>query len=374
MVTIITFIIILGILVLVHELGHFFTARANGINVEEFGLGLPPRAAGMRKINGKREIIFGKSKKAENSSSTIYSINWLPLGGFVKIKGEDGEFENEQDSFGAKKIWQRVVVLASGVTMNVILAMALFTLVFAIGVPTVINQKMIDAGNVSDISIQVIEVLTDSPAKKAGFEVGDDILAVNGVSYTDIDKFSEALALENGKVAVQIKRKGIEKEIEVKPEFLKDAGKIGIGVGLIQSGIVKYPWYKAIGEGIVETGVVTKEILKAIWKATSSLWTKQSPGLDIAGPVGIAVITGQVVNLGIVYILQFAALLSINLAIINILPLPALDGGRILFLVIEKIRGKPIKREIEGWTHNIGLWALILLIVVITVRDVFKLF
>lgn len=373
--TVLIFIIILGFLILAHELGHFITARKNGIRVDEFGLGLPPRMVGLVRENGTWAVVWGKNKPKE-TQGCIYSINWLPLGGFVKIKGEDGGFADEPDSFTAKAIWKRIVVLISGVSMNVIVAMVLLSFVFMIGVPTVVSSEQIAQGKIRSSSIAIIDILPESPAAQAGIKRGESIVSVDGVSVSTVDALRSYLgSRENQSVTLTVQSdKNVQRMIVVKPEILNDQQHVGIGVSLIQTGIISYSIPRALLEGVKETFYLIGEILKSLGRVLATLWSQEPLSLDVSGPVGIAVMTGEVVKLGFVYILQFAALLSINLAIINILPFPALDGGRVLFLLIEKIRGRPVDKRIEGVVHNTGFALLIALIVLVTFRDIVKLF
>lgn len=352
--TLIVFIFILGLLVFVHELGHFVAARKNGVKVEEFGFGFPPRIFGIKK------------------GETIYSINWIPLGGFVKIKGETGEYEEESDSFAHKKIWQRALILSSGVGMNFVLAAVLLSFGFMIGLPQVVDGDL-GSAKIRDAKIQIVQVLENTPAEEAGLEVGDTILSVDG------QKSDSVVNLQNyidEKIDVPVKFEFERDEEmfqkEIVPIRLTETSKGGIGVGLLKSGIVSYPWYFAVWKGAESTVLFTKEILVALYELIKNLIVAQKVAVDLSGPVGIAVLTGQVARMGFIYLLQFTAMLSVNLAVINFLPFPALDGGRILFLVIEKIRRKPVSQKIENLIHNIGFALLMVLVVLVTYRDIVR--
>ena len=351
--TIILLIVILGLCIFVHELGHFFSAKKMGVTVEEFGFGYPPR-------------IFGIKRKG-----TIYSINWIPIGGFVKLKGEQGESKKDKDSFGHKKIWQRAIILSSGVVMNFILAFILISIGFSLGLPSVIDDNISSSAHIRDVKIQILEVTENSPAERAELKMGDIIVSVDGQSFIEIDDFQN---YKNNKIDqemnLKIKRGGEEIEKTIIPKDLENKGQGMIGAYLVQTGLVSYPIHESIWMGIKTTVSVTWLILKAIYEIIRNLVISQQVAADIAGPVGIAVLTGQVAKMGFIYILQFTALLSINLAIINFIPFPALDGGRVLFLVIEKIRGKAINQKIESLIHNIGFFLLILILVLVTFRDI----
>lgn len=383
--TIVIFILVLSVLVFAHEFGHFFTARRFGVKAEEFGFGFPPRGIGVYKNkHGKWRLVYGnKSVESLETSedkniqvaekSTVYSLNWLPLGGFVKIKGENGEGENDKDSFAYQKIWKRIIILAAGVIMNVILAWALFSLGYMIGLPQSTDTVSKNA-IVSSPEVIVAQVLPKSPALAAGLKEGDAILRINNEVVATEKELQDAIAKNNGQVTnVLIKRGSVEQALSVTP-LLTDGDRATIGVAIFSAGLVRYPFFSAIWEGAKTTGWMIKEIFSAFGGLLANLFQGHQVGDQFAGPVGIANITGQAARLGFSYLLQFVALLSLNLAIINILPLPALDGGRILFLLIEKVKGKPVKKEIEAAIHNIGFLLLIALIIFITYRDIIKLF
>jgi regulator of sigma E protease len=372
MITVFIFILVLGALVFVHELGHFCAARKLGIRCEEFGFGFPPRIFGWKKVDGKQKFFWGNA--AVQSEDTIYSMNWLPLGGFVKIKGESGENKEDKDSFAGRKAWQRFIVLAAGVTMNFVLAALLFMFIFTVGSP-----QGVDGGNakyiksIKDPAVQIIAIVPKSPAEKAELKLGDVISLIDGKSVASVEDVREALkGKENAEVTVSIKSADGEKSIKITPAKVDGVDGAGLGVGLTATGIVIYKFPYSLWMGVKTTVVLTGTIIKGLYLIVKNLIISQPIGVDVAGPVGIAVITGQAARMGIVYLLQFMALLSINLGIINFLPFPALDGGRILFILIEKIRRKPVDEKIENLVHNIGFILLIGLIILITGRDIWS--
>jgi regulator of sigma E protease len=371
--TVIVFIVILGLIVLVHEAGHFFAARATGTRVEEFGLGFPPRLVGLYKNSeGKRKIVWGSKFKAETAPSTIYSLNRLPIGGFVKIKGEDGLGEAEADSFANKKAWQKTVLLVAGVMGNFLLCVILFSIGFGLGLPMAIEDGALhNAKSVRDNQIQIISINAGSPAEIAGLKVGDAILALDGRELAEINQIQDYTAEKNGlPVELKIKRGTNILTIPAIPKILETSdGRAVFGVGLMRTAIVSYQWYEAIWQGIKNTGIMIWAILLALFDVVRNIFMKGEVSADLSGPVGIAVMTGQMMQLGWIYILQFTALLSLNLGIINILPFPALDGGRLLFVLIEKIRGRKNNQKIEGLVHNIGFAVLMILVVLVTYRD-----
>lgn len=367
--TIVIFILILSLLVFVHELGHFLTARRFGVKCEEFGMGLPPRLVGWQKYQGRWRWAWGNRETKPDEPMT-YSLNWIPVGGFVKIKGENGEQASDTDSFGHKPIWQRNTILAAGVTMNVALCVILLAIGFAIGMPTAVEDSQ-GGKFVSPPQVQVTEVLPGLPAASSDIKSGDVISQVNGVEINSAQALKDNFSQLVGQTAkLTIKRNGAQLQKDI-PIVQKD-GITGIGVGIIDVGVVRYPLHLALWQGLKMTWAWLVMIVLAVVGLVRQLFGGPGVGLDFAGPVGIAVMTGQAAKMGWIYVLQFAALLSLNLAIINILPFPALDGGRIMFLTVEKIRGKPVNSKWENLSHNIGFILLMLLIVVITYRDIIR--
>ncbi|MFA6428378.1 MAG: M50 family metallopeptidase [Candidatus Buchananbacteria bacterium] len=373
--TIITFLIILSILVLVHEFGHFSLARLFGVKVDEFGLGLPPRAIGWQ----KRVLPLTGLQKVDNTITTnenphtIFSLNWLPLGGFVKIKGEQGEAANDTDSFASKPLWQRGIILAAGVTLNFLFTIFLFSIGYLIGLPQVIENDLPGA-IITNNKIQITEVLKDSPAQQANLAVGDIILAINNSHPQTVTEVQQLIATQSGqKVTLEIKRGEALITSEVTPNYLPELTKVGLGVSLMRSGTVSYQPFLALWHGLLTTIDLLMQIISGLFNLLFNLLTWQKVGVDIVGPVGIAVLTGSMVKLGWVYVLQFTAILSLTLAVMNFLPLPALDGGRFLFLVIAKIRGKSVDQKLENFIHNLGFILLLGLILIVTCKDLYHL-
>ena len=353
-VTIIVFLLVLSLIVFVHEIGHFYTAIKLGIGVEEFGFGFPPR-------------MFGIKRKG-----ILYSINWIPLGGFVKIKGEDGE-NSDEDSFANQAVWKRAVVLFAGVFMNWVLAFVLLTVGYFVGLPAVLEGDIPAGAVVPNEKVQIMEVYPESSADKAGLEVGDIVLSVDGNNFDDNVVLQKYLK-DNRETAISfdLKRGKEEKNILVSAEEIPDLeDEKLLGVGLVKSGIVSYSWYQAPIEGFKTVVDITYLILMAFVGLIANL-IRGSGGADISGPIGVAVFANRALDMGWIYLLQFTALISVNLAVINILPFPALDGGRILFLIIEKIRRKPNNQKIEAIIHNVGFSLLMLLIVLITYKDIVR--
>jgi regulator of sigma E protease len=367
MMTAIIFLIVLGLLVFVHELGHFTVARRNGIKAEEFGFGFPPRLVGAVKDaeTGKWRTVWGNEEVV--SPTTVYSLNWIPLGGFVRIKGEDGT-QKDPDSFATKPAWVRVKVLAAGVAMNFLLAWLLISVVLMAGFPQAAEPG---SGGSPDRSIQISEVRPDTPAEAMGLQFGDVVISIDGEKMGSVAQVQEYIALHKGReIAVEVERGGERLTFRGAPrtDYPPSEGSLGIGLG--ETEMVSYPWYRAFWEGAKATYGLTVALTVGIFSLLGDLVTGNSANLQaVSGPVGIAHLTGQVTDLGLVYLLYFTAILSINLGIINILPFPALDGGRILFVLIEAVKGSPVSQRLEGAFHQVGFLALLLLMVLVTVHD-----
>lgn len=354
---ILTFILVLGVLIFVHELGHFLVARRNGVLVEEFSIGFPPR-------------IFKKKK-----NGTVYSIGLIPFGGFVKIYGEDGQGKGNKNSFISKTVWQRTKIILAGVVMNVLLATVLLAVGYMMGLPSLVSESQ----NVKQV--QIIEVAKDSPAQQAGLEIGDIIKRVSNLntgefaevkSAQDLVNFSNSNRGEN--ISIDILRGQNFEQLEVFVRAQDPLGQGPLGVAIGNVGEVSFVWYKAIWEAIKSTFLLLFFIVSAFVKLFWGIFAGGSDLGQISGPVGIYSLTEQAARMGFVYVLQFTVILSLHLAIINILPLPALDGGRILFLIIEKIKKSPVSRQLEQKIHTAGFLILILIMVLITFKDVAKLF
>ena len=437
-VAILIFIVILGLLIFVHELGHFVVARRNGVRAPEFGFGFPPRIVGIQFISGKKKekfsevesveteridvvsgdeeiiketvtekfhnvernvavgkwrIIWGnrdgddENEKAdlteahENrfSGGTIYSLNWLPLGGFVRIKGEDGGNRDDTDSFASKSAWKRIKILAAGVAMNFLFAWLLLSIAFMIGAPEEVNPEA--STNNTKSKIQISGIIADAPASIMGLKIGDEIIK------TQKDSFGEDIALKSVKEVQNYinANKGREITLEIlrgkqklvlrgTPRVEAPEGQGALGIALSQTSLISYPWYESIWRGLVAVWDMTVMIFAGLFGLIKMLFAGHGGAADVSGPVGIAILTKEVANLGLVYIIQFAAILSINLGIINILPIPALDGGRIMFVLIEKIKGAPVSQKVEQAFHTLFFVLLMLLMLAVTYKDISKLF
>lgn len=355
MLAVLLFLMILSVLVLAHEAGHYVAARISGVKVEEFGLGFPPR-------------IFSW----KNKSGMTWSINAIPLGGFVKLKGESGEDRDAHDSFARQSLAKRFFVLVAGVGMNLVMAAVIFGVGFVIGMPTIIDGDL-RGGMVSHQDIRVIEVLPDSPASYAAIMVGDKLVGIDGVVYTSSAAARDALSVD-APHTVTFARGDVEVVATLNPTLIPSLNRTVVGLALVETGIVRFPWYAAPFVGISAAATSTWQVLSAFGALLASPFTHANIGAEVSGPVGIAILTGEVAKLGIGHVLQFAAMLSINLAIINILPIPALDGGRIAFLALEAVRRKPTTPRVEQMVHAAGFAVLLLLIIVVTLKDIVGLF
>lgn len=367
----ILFLLVLSVLVLIHEAGHYLTARLFGVKADEFGYGFPPRLIGFVK-DGKGT--WKKIGRTDNGKyrNTIWSINWLPLGGFVRIKGEQPGEEHGADSFHNKPIWQRVVILAAGVTMNWILAFLLFTVVFMSGTLAVL-EDLPSGAVIKDRSIRITQVLPGSPAERGGLKINDVVISINGVAPRTFENAREII-FDQGEQTFPfvVEREHERTTLTVTPAFVKEANRVALGIGLADVGRVSFSPATAAKAAALATFGYTKAILATFGDLLKDLFAWRAPSQDLSGPVGIAVLTGQIAQQGFIPLLQFAAVLSINLAVINFLPIPALDGGRVMFLVIEKLRRRAMSRRLEAGIHNAAFLILITLILVITVRDVSK--
>lgn len=344
-------IISLSTLIIVHELGHFYSARLLRIRVEEFGFGFPPR-------------VFSRVKKGIR-----YSLNALPFGGFVKIYGESGEGESSPDSFTSRPAHQRLLVLAAGVLMNLAAAWVLFSFGAAIGSPDVAD------GHKDGVPISIIGVLPNSPAEHAGLRFGDKIMRLKSsemdmrvVSEKDVIDFADAFRGED--VTLIIKRGGNTEEIKVVPRVSAPSGQGPIGIVMGQLITTRVPWYWAPISGAMSVWSSLKEIVIGLGSMIRELMLHGASEVPVAGPVGIYFFGRDVQRLGLAYVLQFVGMLSVNLAVLNALPIPALDGGRMFFIILEKIKGRRISATIEQYAHTVGFALLIILMALVTYKDI----
>ena len=363
LITILIFIVVLGILVFVHEFGHFIAAKKSGVAVEEFGFGYPPR-------------MFGKK-----IGQTTYSLNWIPIGGFVKIKGVVGDDENientkkEKNSFTDKSFIKKFIILFAGIGMNFILAVIVFTAAYAIGA-AVDAETAESGGTITNKKVVIQSILPDSPAKNAGLQVGNEIISINNIKVENTETIQNITKNQlNQNITFEIvTSQNLIAVINVqsKEYTFEEEKYTGIGVGLQEIATIKYPLHKAFWLSLKTTGFIVVQIGLILFEMIRAIFTSSTLNQDFAGPVGIASMTGQAARLGFVPLLQFIGLLSINLGIFNLLPIPALDGGRIIFLILEKIRKKAVNQKTEAIIHNIGFILLMLILLLVTFKDIVK--
>ncbi|MFA6256862.1 MAG: RIP metalloprotease RseP [Candidatus Paceibacterota bacterium] len=362
--SILIFIIILLVLVLVHEFGHFFTAKKFGIRVDEFGFGFPP------KLFGKK---FGE---------TEYTVNLLPLGGFVRIFGEtpDEESVNGPDalrSFINKARWKQAIVLVAGVFMNFLLAWLLFSLAFISGRPTSVRQGELAGYELQDVNLVIVSIVADSPAAEAGLKPGDKILAIGKgeeiVSEVTPVALQSFVAKSEGKeIFVNYQRGDSAETVQARILPKVQNGTPIIGIAMDEVGTAKMGFFKSFAEGFTLTRLVTQETAMGLYKLIKDGLTGAGSLESITGPVGLVGVVGDAYQFGFAYLISFAALISINLGIINLLPFPALDGGRLLFLLIEKIKGSRMNLKMVNAANSIGFIILILLMLLVTYNDIAK--
>lgn len=354
--TALIFIGLLLALVLVHEWGHFIAAKRAGCNVEEFGFGFPPR-------------LF-----AVMYHGTRYSLNLLPIGGFVKIEGEDMQSPNPgPTNFASKSPGWRAIILAAGVAMNVVLAVILLTVQGIIGYPTLATAE--NKHTLSDHQTYILDVAADSPAAAADLKPYDRIVRVADFDTPTIEQVQTLATTHAGQpLSFLIDRQGVRETKVITPRSNPPANEGGLGISLVATGLERVPWWQAPIFAVKRTGQMLAQIVIQFYLIIQRLATSGSLNDTLTGPIGIAIYTNEAANLGASYILELGALISLNLAIINILPLPALDGGRILFVGIEKIRGRRLPEKAEQLTHTIGFALLILLMLAITFKDIKRFF
>jgi len=354
-VTIILFFIVLAVLVLVHEFGHFYAAKKCGVRVDEFGLGFPPRIW---------------SKKV---GETVYSINAIPFGGFVKIFGESPDDEsisgpNKDRSFVSVSKWKQVLILSAGIIMNVLFAWLLFTIAFTSGMTTGVSESNLKY--IQNSRVIVVDVLPNSPAAKAGLVSGDQL-----VSFSNVGTVQDSIKNSQGKkISLEIERLTEKKTVEVIPEKGVLGNDYAVGISMDLVGNVKLPIYLALWEGGRLTVYMFKNIVVGIYSLIHDAVLGKADLSQISGPVGIARLVGDAGRLGFVYLLSFTAFISVNLAVLNLVPFPALDGGRILFVGIEAVTRKMISPKIANSINAIGFGLLLLFMLFVTYRDIVKLF
>ncbi len=353
--TILLIIIAISLLILVHEAGHFFAAKLTGVKVDEFGIGFPPR---LIRIKGKE---------------TTYSINALPFGGFVKLAGEFEEAKpqsRERGSFASKlnpapgflsqPAWKKTVTLLAGVIMNMLFAWVLFAVVFSHGIPSYVVISQADAG---------------SPAATAGLRQGDiimnaqkgDVVLGKPVSLDDFLNLVKTNPTEP--VTLTLERDGREFDVTLAGRTSPPAGQGALGVELVDIGVKGMGFIRGVGQALATTGETFAAVAAGLWHIIVQAFAGKEALSEVSGPIGVFVIARSVGTLGLLYLIQLFAIISVNLAVLNLIPFPALDGGRLLFVGIEKLKGKPLSSKVQVWFNTAGFAVLILLMLMVTFKD-----
>lgn len=398
-ITILVFLLILSVLVLIHEAGHFFVAKKMGIKVEEFGFGFPPRLL---------------SKKI---GETIYSINWLPIGGFVKLYGEDeaplrsdsprglsprsrnfaskgqaggGDFER---AFFARSAWQRAIVIVAGVVMNAVLAAVIFYIFlglsgFKTDLPLLSDYKFLGVTQTNIQEVVISSIAKNSPAEKQGLKVLTKIISINGEKIKDSKQMIDIVGLNKGR-EIEITWSNLQTnnihKTKVTPRSIvpKNEGALGVGLFSLSTAVLNYSTpVQKVFSGIIHPinlMAYNLNVMGRLIKVSLEKKTTEPLSQGISGPVGIASITGSILEIQdlkakVLGLLNLAGILSISLAFFNVLPIPALDGGRLFFILIEAVTGKKVNQRFESLTHTIGMMILLGLMVLITFKDIGKLF
>ncbi|KKQ35532.1 MAG: hypothetical protein US51_C0003G0017 [Microgenomates group bacterium GW2011_GWA2_37_6] len=359
--TILVFIVMLSVLVLIHELGHFLVAKKFGIKVEEFGFGFPPR-------------VWGKK-----IGETLYSINLLPIGGFVKLFGEDeagsgrikpsvvssqkSEVDEIHRAFFARPIWQRALVVIAGVVMNFLLAVLIITYLFTFeGVPTPGNQ------------IVISEVVKSSPADLSGLKKNDLVLKINNIDIHN----TNALILETRKrlgekINIQVRRGNEVKTIWVVPrkDYPKNQGPMGIAISQ-NIEVRKYPFPQSLYYGTYQALNDSYLTVAGFKNVIIDIFTRFTVPAGVAGPIGMAQLTGEFVKAGPLAVLSLMYVLSLSLAVLNILPIPALDGGRFFFILVEAVTRRKVNPRFEATAHAVGIALLLTFMALVSYKDIIR--
>ena len=332
-------ILVLSFLIFVHELGHFMVAKMVGIQVDEFSIGFGPK-------------LLGYQKKED---STMYSLRVLPLGGYVKMAGMDPEEESHVDSFNTKPLKHRFAVISAGSVMNFLVAILLFVVTFSfIGIPAASNSNMIG------------DLLPGSPAAVVGLKAGDKIISIDNEPTNNWEDVAGGIrAAGEQEIKLVVERQQEKHTFNVTPRYDSQYEVYQIGIKQLVLW-QKQGFYQAITLGLTQAFEFAKLVLQGLVQLISG---KVSAN-DVAGPVGITVAIGEAAEGGLGYLFIFTAVLGINLALINLLPIPALDGSKLIFLMIEGLRGRPVAPEKENFVNLIGFALLMVLFILITYNDI----
>ena len=356
------FIVLIGLSVLIlgHEAGHFLFAKLFGLKVDEFGIGFPPRMFAWRP----------RKKKVtpdEEPGETEYSINWLPFGGFVRISGERGEFAMVEDDpmssaaperhdgrsrlFFAQPAWKKSVIVLAGIAVNFVLGWFLLSAVLMVGTPKALVITGIEPG---------------SPAASAHIQNGD---VVKG--FTGSQSFIDYIDAHAGQpTPIVLLRNDKEIDLTVTPRANVGPNEGRLGVVLSDGGTAREPFFRALWDGLQSSLILSGMIFTTLWHLVSDLFVHAKLLNGVVGPVGIFDVAEETGKIGLMYLVQLLGVISLNLAAVNLIPFPALDGGRFLMVLIEKIKGSPIPEKAEAWINGVGFAFILLLMVLLTVRDV----
>lgn len=349
MLSIISFLIVLGVLVLVHEFGHFIAAKRLGVRVEKFSIGFGPKLFSVKK------------------GETEYLISAIPLGGYIKMSGDEpGEkLSNKKWEFLSRGVFDRFQIIAAGPLLNYVLAFVIFSVIFMFGNPTLTSE--------------IGGFIKDYPAEKQGVLLkGDKITAVDGKPVMYWEDMTEAIRNHGeGVMRLSVLRQDKALEVEIVPTVRKAKDIFGNNVTVAQIGIspsqkiekVRYGFFQAIGMGYKLLMKLTYMTYKALWSVVTGRMSLKD---SVSGPIGIFVLTGEFAKLGFIYLLHFIGVLSASLAIFNVLPLPILDGGHIMFLIVEKLRGKPLSVKTQEAIANVGVTLLLLFTVFVVYNDMVR--
>ena len=375
-------VIVLTILVVIHELGHGLVAKKYGVVVEEFGVGFPPKAWG-KKI---KQSILGKNVE--------YTLNWLPLGGFVRLKGEHDDADRPGD-YGAVSFWKKTQILLAGVAVNWLAAAFLLSILAAVGMPNILKDQFYIKSDAQIISqpVELVAVSSDLPAAKAGLAQGDKILRFAGEPLDNAATLSR-LAKENAGKTVEViySRQNVEHSVKVSLRANNNDKKGYLGASPSQLELIKASWSAPIvgvgtaiqmswvtiqGLGDVVANGVQGLVMKLSFNGNDRAIANQklaTVGDSVAGPVGIfGIIFPAAEKAGLTHVIMLAAIISLTLAVMNILPIPALDGGRWFVTALFKVLKKPLTKEREEKIHGTGFMVLMVLVVLVTIADIGKL-